>query len=103
MSDSQPEGSEGGLTDGSGIVRRQIAPDPETSEYDLLEILAEIEDCEIEELPSLYNEVEHVVETLFKTPPSAGAQMSVSFSYVGYRVTIERNGTVQIVPVKDTL
>ena len=103
MSDSQPEDPEGGLTDGSGIVRRQITPDPATSEYDLLEILAEIEGCAIEELPSLYNEVEHVVETLFKTPPSAAAQMSIAFSYAGYRITIDRNGTVQVVSVKDTI
>jgi len=103
MSDSQPESDDDEHADGSGMVRREIAPDPETAEYDLLEILAEVEMCEIEELPALYNEVEHVVETLFRTPPSAAAQMSISFSYAGYRITIDRTGTVQLVDVKDTI
>jgi hypothetical protein len=103
VSDFQPDREEDSSVDDSGIVRRQIPPNPETSEYDLLEILAEVEGCDIEALPSLYNEVEHVVETLFKTPPSAGAQMSVSFSYAGYRITIDRSGAVKLVPVKDTI
>jgi len=103
MSDSTPERPDGGHVSEGGMVRRQITPDPTTSEYELLEILAEIEGCEIEEIPSLYNEVEHVVETLFKTPPSAAAQMSISFSYAGYRITIDRNGTVKLVNVKDTI
>ena len=103
MSDTQPENAESGLTDGSGMVRRQITPDPESSEYDLLEIIAELEDCEIEALPSLYNEVDHVVETMFKTPPSDRAQIEISFSYAGYRVSIDRKGFVELVPVKKSL
>jgi len=103
MSDSQSDNAGDGQTDGSGTVRRQIPPDPATSEYDLLEILAEEAGTDIETLPPLYNEVEHVVETLFKTPPSADAQMSISFSYAGYRITIDRDGTVRLVSVKDTI
>jgi len=103
MADSRPEKPKDEEADDSGLVRREIAPDPETAEYDLLEILAEVEGCEIEALPALYNEVEHIVETLFRTPPSAAAQMSISFSYAGYRITIDRNGTVQLVDVKDTI
>ena len=86
-----------------GIIRRRIDPDPATAEYDLLEIIAELEGSEIEGLPSLYNEVEHVVETMFKTPPSERAQIEVSFSYAGYRVSIDRHGVVELVPVKKSL
>ena len=103
MSDFTPEERHVVQASDGGTVRRQITPDPESSEYDLLEILAELEGCDIEDLPSLYNEVEHVVETLFKTPPSTAAQMSVTFSYAGYRISIDRNGTVQLVDVKDTI
>ncbi|MFC6755707.1 MULTISPECIES: HalOD1 output domain-containing protein [Haloarcula] len=103
MADFQPEKEEGRESDDFGMIRRQIPPDPETAEYDLLEILAEVDGCEIEDLPALYNEVEHVVETLFRTPPSAAAQMSISFSYGGYRVTIDRNGAVTLVSVKESL
>ena len=103
MTDSQPERPKDGTADDSGTVRRQIPPDPVTAEYDLLEILADVEGCEIEDLPPLYNEVEHVVETLFRTPPSTAAQMSISFSYAGYRITIDRSGAVKFVAVKDTV
>ena len=86
-----------------GIERRSITPDSESAEYDLLEIVAETENCEINDLPSLYNEVEHVVETMYRTPPSSAAQMVVSFSYAGYRITLHRDGAVELVPVKASL
>jgi hypothetical protein len=88
---------------GAGIVRRHIDPDQSTAEYDFLEIIAELEGCEIEALPSLYNEVDNVVETMFKTPPSERAQLEISFSYAGYRVRIDRTGRVELVPVKKSL
>jgi len=103
MSDSQKENAREGTENEAGTVRSQITPDPETAEYDLLEIIADVEGCQIEDLPSLYNEVEHVVETLFKTPPSTAAQMSLSFSYIGYRVTLDRRGNVKLVRVADTM
>jgi hypothetical protein len=103
MSNTGPDEPRDGSNSEPGIVRRQIRPSSDTSEYDLLEIVADVEGCEIEELPSLYKEVEHVVETLFKTPPSMSAQMSISFSYAGYRITIDRSGSVKLVCVKETM
>jgi len=87
----------------SDVERRTIAPDPTTSEYDLLEVVAELEGCDINDLPSLYDEVEHVVETLFRTPPSNSSQMEITFSYAGYRITIHHDGSVKIVPVKESV
>jgi len=40
---------------------------------------------------------------MFKTPPSERAQIEVSFSYAGYRVSIDRHGVVELVPVKKSL
>lgn len=88
---------------GSDIVCTQISPDPETTEYDLLEIIADLEGKEIEELPSLYTQVDHFVETLFDNPPSPESQMEIKFSYAGYRITIIQTGEVKLVPVKETL
>jgi len=101
MSPEEPDREE--LQNEAGIVRHRIDPDPSTAEYDLLEIIAEVEGGEIETLPSLYNEVDHVVETMFKTPPSDRAQIEISFSYAGYRVSIDRKGFVELVPVKKSL
>ncbi|MFB6140156.1 MAG: HalOD1 output domain-containing protein [Halosimplex sp.] len=39
-----------------------------------------IEGVSTTELPSLYREVDHAIEDLFKTPPSSAAQMEIAFS-----------------------
>jgi hypothetical protein len=86
----------------TGIVLTQIAPEPETAEFDFLELVATLEDEPVDELPLLYDEVDHLVERLFKTPPSLDAQVEIAFSYAGYRITINRNGNVKLIPVKET-
>lgn len=85
------------------FIKRRIQPSSETAEYDFLEIIAELEDADIDELPSLYHEVEHLVETLFRTPPSKESQLEVSFSYAGYRATINQRGDVALIPVKESM
>jgi len=41
-----------------------------------------------------------VLDHLFSNPPSAEAQMEVTFSYEGYRITIEQDGTAEFVRVE---
>lgn len=84
-----------------GIIRRQISPESETAEHDFLEIIMALEDKSIEELPSLYHELDHVIEILFRTPPSHDAQLSVSFTYAGYRITMDQSGTVKLLKVTE--
>jgi len=103
MSDESPESGDGESDEDIGIVRRQIDPDPSTAEYDLLDLISELEDRDITALPALYNEVDHVVETLYKTPPAPRAQMEITFSYAGYRITMDRTGAVRVVPVKESI
>lgn len=83
-----------------GIARAQIEADPNTAEHDLLAIVADMECVAIDELPSFYNEAGHFVEELFETPPSEAAQMEITFSYAGYRVTLNRKGEVKLVYAK---
>lgn len=85
------------------IVRRTIPPNPATAEFDFLSIVAELEGKEIDELPSLYSELDHFVESLFERPPSPTAQMQLRFSYAGYRVTIDQEGQVTLVPVRESI
>ena len=89
--------------DGKRIIYREIPPDSDTAEYDLLELLAELEGVEMDELPSLYTEIDHFVETLFEDPPSSGAQMEIRFSYAGYRITVTQDGGIKLVSVKDSM
>lgn len=89
--------------DENGILQFHIDPDPETAEYDLLAVLAEHEDVEIDELPSLYSVVDQFVGTMFDNPPSETAHLEMTFSYAGYRVTVTQGGHVTLVPVKESM
>lgn len=85
------------------IVRRTIAPDPETPYFALLEIVAEIEGCEVEALPPLYERTDHLLEKLFDDPPSQKAQVELSFSYHGYRITMDQLGNVTLRKLVDDI
>jgi hypothetical protein len=89
--------------DEADIVRASIDPDPQSAEHDLLELIAESEGKAIEELPSFYTQVDHFVEMLFEQPPSPESQMQLSFSYAGYRVTINQRGEVTLLNVKRSI
>lgn len=86
-----------------GIVRAVVTPDPDTAEHDLLAIIADVERVAIDELPAFYTQAGHFVEELFQTPPSEEAQMEISFSYAGYRVTLNRSGDLKLVDVKESM
>jgi hypothetical protein len=99
MSDDE---TDGGTQAQESPVVRTISPDPAQSEYEFLEIIAELEGREIDELPSLYNEVEHLIETPFRKPPSPQAQAEMTLSYAGYRVRIDQQGTIELLNVKQS-
>ena len=91
---------------GSGvptILRTTIPPNPETAEYAFLEVIADLEGVEIEALPSLYEQLDHFVELLFKQPPARESQVELSFSYCGYRVRLTQDGQLTVLGVKNTL
>lgn len=103
MSDDRKAESPGERLDGDALVERRISPDADSSEYDFLAIIAELEGVDITELPSLYREVDHMVEALYETPPSADAQIEIAFSYAGYRVRMDQAGSVEALKVKETV
>lgn len=86
-----------------GLVRRRIDPNPETAEYDFLSIVADVEGTTIDDLPSLWEDIDNLVQHVFEHPPADDAQVEVSFSYAGYRVSVDQTGGVTLVPVKETL
>ena len=96
--DADTEGREG-----SGFIKRQIQPAADTAEFDFLEIIADLEEKEMDELPPLYTELDDFITRLFQNPPSPESQVALSFSYAGYRVTITQQGKLELIPVKDTL
>ena len=97
------KGSENGDTGEQSMAVYQIEPNPETAEHDFLEAIAKLEGKEMTELPSLYHELDHLIEVLYNTPPSAQSQVELSFSYAGYRVSMNQTGSLKIVTVKDSI
>lgn len=79
------------------VVHRQLEPDGEPPEPQLLEAIADIEETDVTELPPLWNCVDGMLEELFSTPPDPEAQMKVEFSYMTYRITIEQDGAASFV------
>lgn len=79
------------------IIHRELDSEQEEPGVQIAETIAEIEGKEITDLDSMYDCVDGVLNDIFSTPPSAGAQMEVVFSFEGYRITIEQSGEVTFV------
>jgi hypothetical protein len=82
------------------VVRRTIAPDASSAEFALLDIVADLEGCAIDELPSFYDAVGSFVGALYREPPSEESGMELQFSYVGYQVRLHQDGQVRVADVE---
>lgn len=78
------------------IHRRSISPNPRTAEIELMEIIADIEGIAEEELPILWRDADHMISNLFESPPGQHAQMELTFTYAGYRISISQSGDVTL-------
>lgn len=78
------------------IVERVVDPDDEQANYSVLETIASAEDVDVTDLPPMYTRIDHLLDELFDEPPVDEAQIEVSFSYYGYRVTVNQGGTVTL-------
>lgn len=99
-----PGGTDGGDEHAEPeIVNTTISPDPASAEYEFLEVIACLEDAEVEDLPPLYDQIDDFVSRLYDRPPAPEAEMELAFSYCGYRVRLTRDGGLTLVDVKTTL
>lgn len=83
----------------SEIVHRELDTDRENPANEVAEIVANLEDTPIEELESTWECIDHVVDHIFSNPPAQDAQVKVTFTYEGYRITVEQNGRTEFVKV----
>ena len=65
---------------------------------DVVTTIADLEDVAVEELPALYDTIDQVLEHLYSRPPSPTADLQIAFSYHGYRVVLEQDGTATFYP-----
>ncbi|WP_178918348.1 HalOD1 output domain-containing protein [Natronomonas gomsonensis] len=81
------------------IVRRELDKDRDSPAMGVAENLAELEGKSIEELETTWDCVDGVLDHIFSNPPSPEAQLTITFTYEGYRITVEQNGRAEFVKV----
>ncbi|WP_459193874.1 HalOD1 output domain-containing protein [Halosimplex sp. J119] len=77
------------------VTRRTLDTDAEEPAAEVALAVAELEGKDPTEVENMYDCIDHVLDHLFSTPPSPDARMEVTFSYEGYRITVEQNGTAK--------
>jgi hypothetical protein len=90
-----------GNEDESGIVHREFDTDGENPSVDVASVIAELEDREVTSLSPMYDCVDDMIDELFSNPPAAEAQMQVEFTYEGYRVTINQDGSATFLKITE--
>lgn len=87
--------------DDARMHHRKLTPDAETANRRLLRLLANVENCEVNDLPPLYGQIDHMVEYLFTDPPPGDAQAELAFSYHGYRIELDQTGNVSLMKLAE--
>ena len=85
------------MSDDRNIVHRNLETDGSNPSAQVAEIVADLEGEDVRSLPSIWDCIDHLLDHIFSNPPSAEAQAEVTFSYYGYRITVEQNGRAKLV------
>jgi hypothetical protein len=83
------------------IVHRDLEVDGPEPATQIAEHVSALSGRDVESLESTWDTFGHVVDDIFEDPPAAHAQVQVTFTYEGYRITIEQDGHAKFVPVAD--
>ncbi|PSP78134.1 hypothetical protein BRC81_08820 [Halobacteriales archaeon QS_1_68_20] len=84
----------------SELVHRELNTEAGNPGVQVAQAVADIDGRDATELTTIYDCVDGVLDHVFSNPPSADAQLEVTFSYEGYRITVEQGGTTTFVKVE---
>src|SRR6056297_1202033 len=82
-------------------VTREFDTDQTDPNVAVVSALAEIEGVPVEELPPLYDCIDHILERLYSNPPADEAAVQITFTYNDYRITVEQDGAARFEPVEN--
>lgn len=82
------------------IVHRQLDTGREDPAAEIAEIVAELDGRDVEELATTWAVIDDAVAEVFSNPPAPEAQVQITFSYEGYRITVEQDGTAKFVAIE---
>jgi hypothetical protein len=75
------------------VVYRTFDVDESDPNVSVARTVAELENVEVEDLTPLYECIDHILEHVFSNPPVPAAEAEITFSYEGYRITVEQDGS----------
>lgn len=78
-------------------THRELATERDAPAAQIAEIVADLEGVAPDTLTPVWDSTNHVIAHMFSTPPSTEAEMEVTFTYEGYRIAVEQDGTAQLV------
>lgn len=81
------------------IVHRELDTDREEPAVVIAEVVAELEGKRTDELATIYDCIDGMLTELYSNPPAPESQMTIEFTYNGYRITVEQNGASKFVRV----
>lgn len=83
------------------IVHREIDTSESEPGVEISKAVADLEETDTTELTSIWGCTDHVLDHLFSDPPSPEAQMEIKFSYEGYRISVDQDGSARFVKITD--
>jgi hypothetical protein len=81
------------------IVHRTLETDQQEPAAQIATHVADLSGRAPENLTTAYEQIDHVLEHIFSNPPQPEAQVQITFSYEGYRITVEQDGSAQFVEI----
>lgn len=94
-------GSANGDGDEMAATHVEFDIDRDNPEVNIAEVTAELEDAEIEQMPALYERMDHLIENLYSNPPDPEAQIQLEFTYAAYRIVLNQDGHATFMKVDD--
>ena len=81
------------------IVHRELNTEVDEPVLQVAEKIAELENNSVEEMKPTYTHLDHVLDYIFANPPVPEAQVEITFSYEGYRITVEQDGSAKFIKI----
>lgn len=81
------------------IIHRTLDRSESEPTAQIAEIVASLEGKSQNDVKPAYTQIDDVLAEIFNDPPVPEAQVEISFSYEGYRITVEQNGQASFVKV----
>ena len=81
----------------SDIVHEELDTDVKNPAVEIVRVVADLKNVDTSELSTVWDCIDGMLDHLFSNPPSDEAQIDVTFSYEGFRITVEQNGHAKFV------